>query len=340
MDWFFDLLQRRHGLFVLGAMLLGTANAAWLRWGVSNLTVTLVVVCLVVLPALVDIYTYTGKVLPTRGRLIAWALIINLVYSPLLALVVAKVFWPHEGHLASGLALMSVVPCSAMILPLVRRIGGHMPMIMSLTIITGAASALVGLPVLLPLMSADHLRFAPGDLALSIGVVFVLPLALALLFKYAVLHRLSMAVYQAKVEPWLRRIMGMGMVVAGFAVMSLHYDIALLVRPGWLLWNLAAVLLYLIGLAALSGAVARHYQRKGMVQGDQAMSFALAMASRNVNVCIGLVLSGLYSIDALLVMPPLFGAYALQAALMPWWAGYLARRLDPLPRPGGAIGLS
>lgn len=327
MEKFFQLLQRWHGLFVLGAMVLGMANAAWFQCYFSNQMVSAVVICLVVFPALADIFNYSDKIFAARGRLLLWTLIINLVLSPLLALAVAKVFWRPGAHEGSGLILMSVMPASALVLPLIRRRGGALPMLIGLVLTGMLAAAFVGLPLLVPRLSADHLQFDTARLIRGIAVIFFLPLAAAVLLKYVALRRLGAQRYHQRVEPWVRRTMALGTIAAGFAVMSLPYDVTPMLKPVWWLRTLGPVFVYLTALAVISAAISLWYYRKGVIAGPQGLSFALAMASRNVNVCIGLVLSSLYNIEALMVLPPLFVAYALQAGLMPLLAGYLAKRL-------------
>lgn len=178
-----SLFSKLQPIFIIAAAFLGIflgRGSAFVEQHSGSYIVVFLMLMLVFVFLSVDLKAITKSFL--NYRFSVTSLLINFVWTPLLALVLAKVFMPGSVELQIGFIMLMVTPCTDWYLVFTGLSGGNLalgssvlPMNLILQIIL--------LPLYILLFMGASVSFDPLMIAKSIAMVLLVPLVAAYLIR-------------------------------------------------------------------------------------------------------------------------------------------------------------
>lgn len=174
-------------LIILSAALLGLACSALpsISRGMTDLEDPLLMLLLFFIFLEVD--TSDIKKAFTNIRFTGTALMINFLWTPLFAFLLARLFMPVSPELQTALMMLLVMPCTDWYIIFTEMTGGNVPLASSLLPFNLVLQLLL-LPVYLKLFLGRSASFTIGSLLLESAEELLIPIVLALLVKHFVLN--------------------------------------------------------------------------------------------------------------------------------------------------------
>jgi predicted Na+-dependent transporter len=202
-----------------------------------------------------------------HGRLMALTLLANFVAIPLLALALARLL-PLQTEAKTALVLLGAAAGAPLLPRLAQLARGHVPFAIGLMVVQMVLSV-VYVPLVLPLLLPE-VKVSPAQIATSLLVIMLLPLALALLARER----------YPQVQTWsteLSRIAGAGMAIGLTAGVLVEWrELAATIGSGILVGS-ALLALGAMAIGWLFAAGVDPAQRRVAALGDAMRNFSAAL---------------------------------------------------------------
>jgi ACR3 family arsenite efflux pump ArsB len=208
-------------------------------------------------------------------------LLFNLFVVPLAAYTTASVFLQQNPELFTGLIIISVVPGGTMIIAFTMIFKGNVKAAIKLTtlsLITGAFLAPIYLYVIVG-------KYVPVDIVnvfKNIALVVFLPMIMGMLTYRALLKRLTINEFNARIRPLLPGFSSWGLVYIIFTSISLKSQM-IIAYPGLLLKGLTSLMLFYVLIYIIIILTARK-----LFSEEDGITFLLSLVLRNLAISIGL----------------------------------------------------
>ena len=243
-------------------------------------------------------------------RLVILALLANFVLVPLLAYLILQVI-PLDQSLEVGLIVLATAAGAPFLPKLVQGAKGNIAFGVGLMVLLMVVT-IIYMPIVLPLM-LQGVQVNPWDIAKSLIVLMLVPLAIGLLIKS---HSPDAA---AAYQPLMARISSLAILVLLVVGLGLNVSSILnLIGTGGML----ALLLFIIGSFLIG------FLLGGREAGDRSV-MSLGTAQRNVSAAIVVTAQNFSGTDTLSFV--LVGAILLLLILLPT-AKRLGARVQPTPK--------
>jgi predicted Na+-dependent transporter len=202
-----------------------------------------------------------------NGRLVVLALLANFVLVPLLAYVIKSII-PLEQSLQIGLIVLATAAGAPFLPKLVQGAKGNIALSVGLMVLLMVAT-IIYLPLVLPLL-LPGVAVNPWDIAKSLIVLMLIPLAIGLLIKT---HSPDVA---AEYQPLMNKVSSLSLLVLLVVGLGLNVsNIIDLIGSG----GLIAMLLFIVGCLAIGLLLGGRDPQVRSVMG-------LGTAQRNVSAAI------------------------------------------------------
>ncbi|MBO8127295.1 MAG: arsenic resistance protein [Firmicutes bacterium] len=212
-----------------------------------------------------------------------WSLVVNFLFSPILAFGLAKIFFPDQPMLAVGLLLISLVPTSGMTASWTGLAKGNMKA--ALVIISAnLLLAIVFIPVYLKLFLGKVVVIETIQILRSLLMVVLIPLVLGDLTRRWLVKRKGERGFK-EIKPLFSGISSTGVLLIVFVAMSLKSR-AILSQPQLVVTTAIPLLLYYLIMAAVSNFIGSRFLSK-----PDATALVYGTTMRNLTISLGLALN-------------------------------------------------
>lgn len=230
----------------------------------------------------------------TEKKQISFAMVINFIVIPILALGLGYLFLRNEPILFAGLALISLLPTSGMTISWTSISKGNVSAAIKLTVIGLILGAILA-PFYLQAMVGQIVDIQMITIMRTILMVVFVPLLLGTLTTYGLKKRFEPQVINKKIKPALQPISLWAMLYIIFASISMRAE---MIIKNWEMIGLSAVVLILFYtiLFALVTWIAKKFFSK-----EDGLSLIYGTTLRNLSIAMGVGVTSFGMEAALLI---------------------------------------
>ena len=317
---------------IIAAIVLGLLNLKFFggielpKWVLLTIVIFLIIYPVMINTSFEEVFAHFKEPRP-----IFCSLVINFIFSPIIAWGLTRLLLPGRPELSAALFIIALLPTSAMSAAWTAFSGARMSTALYLIPANLLFAAFIGLPFIFPLLVGDAVSVNKLLIIKNILMVFLLPLILGDLTRRAIIRIKGLEVYQKNIKPELGGISALGVLLLLFLVMSLKRNTILLDNLGMILVILAPVLLYYLLMYAAAIAWSLFLIKRGILPGEKAVVIIYTSVARHINIGLALVLSTFPLESASLMILLLIVGYILQVPTLAIYAQKHGKKLAALP---------
>ena len=306
---------------MIAAIVLGLGNVYFFGGlNISKNLLVLIIVVFVIFPVMINTKFEEIFAHFKEPRPIFCSLILNFIFSPLIAYSLGKLFLSNQPDVFMALIILALIPTSAMSVAWTAFSGANMSTALYLVPINIIFAAFVGLPLLFPFLLGDILNLNKIAIIKNIVIVFFIPLIFGDISRRLIMRIKGKDFYQERVKPHLGEISALGILVLVFLVMSLKRNTLLLENYKLVFLIFIPVISYYFLMYAVSIIWTKLLVRFHVVPGDKAVVIIYTSVARHVNISIAITLS-VFALGTASIMVVLFVvAYIIQVPSLAFFA--------------------
>ena len=311
---------------MIAAIVLGLGNVyVFGGFDIPKGILVMIMIFFVIYPVLIN--TKFSEIIShlREPRPIFCSLILNFVFSPLIAYIIGTLFLSDKAELFTALMLLSLIPTSAMSAAWTSFSGGSIPTVLYLIPFNLLFASFVALPFMLPIFVSEAITIDQLSIVKNIVLVFGLPLVLGQTTRMLIIRLKGIETYQA-IQPEFGGISAVGILVLLFLVMSLKRNTVLLGQYDLIFRILVPVVAYYVCIYTISILWARFLVWKGTLPAEKAITLVYTSVTRHVNISLALVLSAFALNQASLMILLIVLAYIIQVPSMAFYAQNFGKR--------------
>ena len=286
---------------ILVSMVLGLANGYFSRAGYLK-PLVLPILLLMVYPMMINIKMEEVASAFKDFKPVLISLIINFVFMPALAYLVARLFFADNPIYAVGLYLIALLPTSGMTAAWTGMAKGNLNTALVIIAVNLLLSIFL-LPIYLKLLVGQAVPFDPMHIFKQLLYIVVVPMVAGDLTRRGIVRRFGIENFK-KIKPHLSSVSSLGVVLIIFVAMSLKANQIL----GDI--NAAALTLFPIALFYAISIGTGLYVGRAFLDRGKAIALVYGTAMRDLSIAVAI---------AMLSFPgavlPIALAYAIQVPL-------------------------
>jgi ACR3 family arsenite efflux pump ArsB len=309
-------LSKHLVVLVPAAMLLGLAAGLVVDLSAAK-SLILPLTMLMVYPMLVS-FRPAQALSMNDGRAVAVAMGLNFVVFPLLAWLLAWLFFSNDPGLFVGMLLVGLFPTSGMTISWTGFAGGNVAAAVKMTVV-GLLAASVLAPLYLVALAGAVVDVDVWAVARTVLLVVFVPMAAGVLTRKLFVARLGQKRYKQQVAPVFPGLSTLGVLAIVFLAIGMKAP--MIVAQPLLLALVAVPLLLFYSLAFMTATII------GRTSVSRCDSVAVVYGSvmRNLSIALGIAVAS-FGPEAALVLA---GAYIVQVQGAAWYVKIADRALGP-----------
>lgn len=276
---------------------------------------------LMVYPMLVNVKTRDAFSL-VDSRVVGVAMALNFLVLPLVAWVLARIFFASDAGLFVGMVLAGLFPTSGMTISWTGFAKGNVGAAVKMTVIGLIAASLLA-PVYLKVFAG---RVVPVDLLgvlSTVVLVVAVPLAAAQLTRVVLVRRYGPERFGTRIAPVFPGASVLGVLGIVFLAVGLKAEM-IVSRPELTLAIAAPLLLFYLANFALSTLIGQILLPRG-----DAIALVYGTVMRNLSIALGIAITA-FGPEAALVLA---AGYIVQVQAAAWYVRLTDRVFGPAPAP-------
>jgi arsenite transporter len=259
---------------------------------------------------------------PADSRVVGTAMLLNFVALPLVAWLLARVFFASDAGLFVGMVLAGLFPTSGMTISWTGFAKGNVAAAVKMTVIGLIAASLLA-PVYLKVFAG---RVVPVDLLgvlSTVLLVVAVPLVAAQLTRVVLVRRYGPERFGVRIAPVFPGLSVLGVLGITFLAVGLKAEM-IVTRPELTLAIVAPLLIFYLANFALSTLVGRVLFNRG-----DAIALVYGTVMRNLSIALGIAITT-FGPEAALVLA---AGYIVQVQAAAWYVRLTDRVFGPAPAP-------
>lgn len=302
---------------VVGSLVTGLVAGQFLGSGARGLLQSAVtpVLFLMIYPMMINIDL--REIFNIREHLgpVGLSLVVNFVVVPLIAVVLAKLFFAGNSTYAVGLYLIALIPTSGMTAAWAGLAGGDLEAAL-VAIAVNLVAAVFFLPVYLSTLVGGSVGFDPTALYRQLGIIVAIPMLAGNATRRLLLHQYGPDSIK-RLKPTFGGVSSLGVMLIVFIAMSMQSE-SILAEPVTSAVTVVPLVLFYGTILAIGSALGRSF-----LGPEQAVALVYATSMRNLSIALAIAAApGFPPAEAVL---PIALAYLLQP---PLGAVYMHYRRD------------
>jgi len=248
MNKFFENLRENLWFFMILAMIAGLVKGIWAPMAFSRI-ICFSALLVMIYPVMIGLRIEDGLKLKGTGKALITSLLINFIISPIIAILLSKLFFPGNPYAAIGFYIFGFIPTSGMTMNWINSMKADMHTGLVLVSVNILATVVI-VPFAIPFLITHTLdigSFAINPMIIleKLGFVVVLPMILGWLTRVAFrAAKKEEVLYNSKLL--LANIANLGLLYVLFLVMSLDSSQVILKNLDKLFQILIPVVLYYV----------------------------------------------------------------------------------------------
>lgn len=239
------------------------------------------VLFLMIYPMMINLNTFDVFKTFQNPKKIIVATLINFLISPLLAILLSRLFFSNYPSLAFGMLVMSILPTSGMTASWTGLSGGNLKF--SLAVMSSnLLLSIVFLPLYLGLLNNTGMTVETSVIMGSLLKVVVLPLLLGDATRRIILKVKGPKMYK-KAKPYFGEVSSFFVLIIIFIAVSLKSKM-ILSNPSLALYVMIPMTLFYIILMGVSHLIGKRFEKPDQI----ALVFSTTM--RNLTIALGIVM--------------------------------------------------
>ena len=261
-----------------------------------------------------------------KPKVLFYSLLINFTVSPLIAFILAKIFFTNYPELFIALMLLSFIPTSAMTAAWTTITGARLSTAMILIPGNLFFSAFIAIPFIFPHVVGHVLNVSSWTFVKSILMVFIVPLLLGVFTRKAIVKFFGEMIYKEKIKPELAGVSSVGVIILTFFVISLQRTKMLFTNYKLVLLIIFPLIIYYALMLFISTVYIKYLVKKKLLERKDAIVISYASLVRHLNITLAIILVT-FAIDksSLMVLLIILG-FIVQIPLMGFYAQHFGKR--------------
>lgn len=266
---------------ILGAIVLGLVNGYFndvkALKGLITPVLFLMIYPMMINMRIEEVFRAAGGTKP-----VFLSLVLNFILSPVIAYLMASLFFASTPMLAMGLFIISLIPTSGMTASWTGLANGNLRTALVI-ISTNLLVAIAMMPLLLKLFMGQVVSLNTLTIFRSLLLVVVAPLILGDLTRRAIIRQWGQKTYQ-NIKPYFANISSVGVLLIVFIAVSLRSR-AIFAQSGVVVTSVIPLTLYYLAMFAVSSWLGRK-----LLQPENATAVVYGSTMRNLTIALGLTL--------------------------------------------------
>jgi len=282
MNWFTQTLlpfiNKRLTALIVTVMLAGLLNATFFGGMRFSLLVCALASFLMIYPMFINLRIEDVREVRNYKKPVLISIFLNFIFSPLIGLLLGRIFFQNQPNMALGLLLISLIPTSGMTATWTERTKGDLKAALAI-ISVSLLIVVIALPTILPLVAGEALVVTPFFIFKRILMVIVVPLILGDITRRILIAKRGMDVYK-KSKPIFSGLSSLGLLIVLFLIMSLSTNRLLLREPLLTLHGFIPLVIYYGAMFTASTLLTRsmnHAVAVAVTYGTSVRYLALAL---------------------------------------------------------------
>lgn len=271
-------------------------------------------VFLTVFPALLAMKSHVDNY---KHKTFFLIMLINIVFVPFVAILLAKCFMSSNPAIATGIVMMGLLPTSSMTIALTSATKGRVPVAIMVSLIGIVCGSLLS-PFVIPIATGIKLSVSKIIIIRQVMIILILPLLLSIVGKYVHYKKTGETFPDIYRKP-LMGLSSLSLFFMIFVATSLKAK-TLLENPAIIGTTLVPVVLFYLIIVTFVIVLARKACDAG---GAKAMIFTTIM--RNLSISVALIM-GAFGADASEAVLPITLAFIIQSQL----GVFIAHHIDKI----------
>ncbi len=260
------------------------------------------------------------------GKAVGLAMTLNFVVLPIVAWLLARVFFGGEPELFVGLVLIGLFPTSGMTISWTGFAKGNVAAAVKMTVF-GLLAASVLAPLYLVALAGTVVSVDVLSVAQTVLLVVFVPMVAGVLTRRLLVSRVGQEAYKKRIAPVFPGLSTIGVFAIVFLAIGLKArmivsDPAMLVRVAA---PLALFYLIAFGIATLAGKI--------MLPRGDAIAAVYGSVMRNLSIALGIAIAS-FGPEAALVLAV---AYIVQVQGAAWYVKLADRLFGTVAHPKGLV---
>jgi ACR3 family arsenite efflux pump ArsB len=266
-------------------------------------------------PMMINLNTFDVLKTITTPKKIIVATVLNFIISPLIALILAKLFFANNPSLTIGLMVLSVLPTSGMTASWTGLSGGNLKLSLAIMSSNLLLSILL-MPLVLGFVDTGNLAINSSVIVSSLLKVVIVPLLLGDLTRRLIIKKASQDTYK-KMKPYFGEISSFFVLIIIFIAVSLKSKM-ILNDVTLALYTVIPLVIYYGLMLAISHFTGKRFRKEDHV------SIVFSTTMRNLTIALGLVM-GIEGGDLAVFLMAL--AYMVQLPFATLYHNYSVKKL-------------
>ena len=250
-----------------------------------------IVITFVIYPVMIDTKFEEIFAHFKEPRPIFCSLALNFLFSPLIGLILARIFFKDHPTFFIALLLLSIIPTSSMSVAWTAFSGARIATALYLIPLNIIFAAFIGLPFLFPFLLGDISLPNQEGMIKNVMIVFFVPLVIGDITRRILIRWKGTNYFNDRIKPNLGGISSIGVIVLIFLIMSLKRNTILLDNTSLVLWIVVPVFLYYFFLYIVSYIWTKFLIFQNGMAGAKAVVIIYTTVARHINISIAIALS-------------------------------------------------